>query len=626
VIALFAWNSTALSAQLTVNWDDNSTNETGFKIERAVNSTTFSSLATVGANIKSYVDTTVSAGATYSYRVHAYNSTTTSAFSNVATATVPGGTSTAPKITTQPASRTVTVGSSTSFSVTATGSPTPTYQWRKAGTAISGATGNTLNLSNVTTGSAGVYSVVVKNSAGSVTSANATLTVNAATTPSTAPKITTQPASKTVTVGSSTSLSVTATGSPTPTYQWRKAGTAISGATSSTLNLSNVTTGSAGVYSVVVKNSAGSVTSSNATLTVNAAPSTNSAPKITSQPTSQSVAAGRNVSFVVAVSGNPAPTLQWRKNGVVISGATSSTLALTNITTASAGSYTVVATNSSGSVTSSGATLTISAATSQIPGRLSVVTARTFALPGKPEAMTMNFKLTGESKSMLLRGIGPGLASLSDLTTADPNLSLYTGSTLLNSNDNWGGSSTLRSVFTRVGAFALSSSSKDAAILATLSPRSYSVVTKTNNLGLTQTEVYDADTSTSPTGRITSISARASVGAGETALIVGFVVKGDTSIRLVVRAIGPSLSGVQGTLADPKLVIHRGTTLVKSNDNWGGGATLSTLFKQAGLSTLNSWSKDAAVEMTLAPGTYTATASGASGRTGVAQVEIVELR
>ena len=172
------------------------------------------------------------------------------------------------------------------------------------------------------------------------------------------PTITTQPQSLTVTNGDNASFTVVASGNPAPTYQWRKSGTNISGAMSPTYGISGVTTNNAGGYDVVVANSSGSVTSVVATLTV-VVPPTNSPPTITTQPQSLTVTNGDNASFAVVASGNPAPTYQWRKSGTNISGATSPTYGISGVTTNNAGGYDVVVANSSGSVTSIVATLTV---------------------------------------------------------------------------------------------------------------------------------------------------------------------------------------------------------------------------------------------------------------------------
>jgi hypothetical protein len=162
-----------------------------------------------------------------------------------------------------------------------------------------------------------------------------------------------QPSSINVNSGQSASFSVTTTGSPAPAYQWIKDGAVISGATLSTLNLTNVTAANAGIYAVVAQNSFGSTTSNSATLTVNYAPS------ITTNPTSQSAIAGNSVAFSVSANGFPSPAYQWYKDGTAISGARNSSLILTNATSNDAGSYSVIASNIMGSATSSNAVLTI---------------------------------------------------------------------------------------------------------------------------------------------------------------------------------------------------------------------------------------------------------------------------
>ena len=281
-----------------------------------------------------------------------------SATSSAATLTVQAA-AVAPSITTQPSSQTVTAGAAVSFTVAASGTPTPTLQWLKNGAVIAGATSGTLALSNVQAADAGSYTAVATNSAGTATSSAAVLTVQAA---AVAPAFTTQPTNQTVTAGSAVSFTVAASGTPAPTYQWQKNGAAIAGATSPTLSLSNVQAADAGSYTAVATNSAGTATSSAATLTVQAAPPPNTAPTITTQPSSQSATVGGAVIFTFSASGNPAPTYQWRKDGAAVAGATGATLSLGSVQLTDAGSYTVVVSNSAGTVTSSAATLTVQAA------------------------------------------------------------------------------------------------------------------------------------------------------------------------------------------------------------------------------------------------------------------------
>jgi phosphoesterase family protein/Ig-like domain-containing protein/immunoglobulin I-set domain protein len=273
--------------------------------------------------------------------------------------------SVAPAVTTQPANQTVSAGQTASFSVVASGTAPLTYQWRKNGTAITGATAASYTTPATVTGDNGaLFSVVVTNSAGSATSNNATLTVNAP--PPTAPAITTQPASTTVTVGQTASFSVVASGTAPLTYQWRKNGTAIAGATSASYTTPATVTGDNGaLFSVVVTNSAGSATSNNATLTVNAAPV---APAITTQPANQTVTVGQTAAFTVVASGTTPLTYQWRKNGTAITGAIAASYTTpATVTTDSGALFSVVVTNSVSSVTSNNATLTVNAPTPVAP-------------------------------------------------------------------------------------------------------------------------------------------------------------------------------------------------------------------------------------------------------------------
>jgi hypothetical protein len=178
----------------------------------------------------------------------------------------------APSLTAQPVSVSVNTGQSARFSVSANGTVPISYQWRKNGANITAA-----NATNYTTPAATVadngaeFDVVVSNTAGSVTSAQAMLTVSSA---PVAPTITTQPANQTVNAGLTATFSVTASGTIPLSYQWQKNGAPISGATATSYTTPVTTTADGGeLFRVVVSNAAGNVTSNTAMLTVN--PSTN---------------------------------------------------------------------------------------------------------------------------------------------------------------------------------------------------------------------------------------------------------------------------------------------------------------------------------------------------------------
>jgi hypothetical protein len=172
-----------------------------------------------------------------------------------------------PSITAQPTNQRVSVGQTATFSVAATGTAPLSFQWQKNGGAIAGATSSTYTTPPTTTSDNGTkFSVNITNTAGTVTSNAATLTVVAP------PSITVQPANTTVAVGQTATFSVVAAGTAPLAYQWSKNGVAISAATSSSYTTPSTTgADNATQFAVVVSNSAGSLTSSSATLTVNAA-------------------------------------------------------------------------------------------------------------------------------------------------------------------------------------------------------------------------------------------------------------------------------------------------------------------------------------------------------------------
>jgi hypothetical protein len=175
---------------------------------------------------------------------------------------------TAPSFTLQPASQSVLVGQTATFSMAATGTAPLTYQWQKNNASISGATSASYTTPATVSGDNGAtFRVIVTNSVASATSNTATLTVNAS---PVAPSISTQPANQVVTAGQPATFSVVAAGTGPLTYQWQKNNSNISGATSASYTTPATVSGDNGAtFRVIVTNSVTSVTSNSATLTVN---------------------------------------------------------------------------------------------------------------------------------------------------------------------------------------------------------------------------------------------------------------------------------------------------------------------------------------------------------------------
>ena len=341
------------------------------------------------------------------------------------------------------------------------------------------------------------------------------------------------------------------------------------------------------------------------------------APTITSQPSASSVAVGSAASLSVVAGGTAPLSYQWRTDGVAISGATSSTYTIASTKNSDAGSYTVVVTNSAGSVTSNSTVLTVSA----LP-RLYSLAVRTVL--EADQVLIVGFTMSGGGKNVLLRAVGPTLGTFGvSGTMADPKLDLYSGSSLITSNDNWGGGSSLAATFQSAGAFAYASAtSLDAALVASISGgRTAHVYGRTG--GAVLVEGYDVGTGDAQ--RFTGLSARNRVGTGANILIAGFSLSGEGMRNLLIRAVGPTLGvfGVPGVLADPKLEIYQGSTKIGENDNWS--AMLSTAFSSVGAFQLTPGSKDAAITISLPANGYTVQVSGADGGVGEALVEIYEL-
>lgn len=368
------------------------------------------------------------------------------------------------------------------------------------------------------------------------------------------------------------------------------------------------------------------------------------APTFTTQPVAQTVAAGSTVVFNAAALG--APTFQWRRNGTVIPGATSATLVLPAATAANAGTYTVAASNGSGSATSEAVQLALNGATATEVGRLVNLSILTTAGTGA-KILTVGasvgpLSFTGKLP-LVMRGVGPSLKDFFGITGAlgDPTLTVFAAgnAAALAENDNWGSAdaAALAAVFRSVGAFDLTPGSLDSAF-ASLTPGlgvggyTVQVAGKGTASGTVIAEIYDAAGSarTAATPRLVNLSTRALLDAGAE-LRVGFVLRGLSARTVLVRAVGPSLGalGVTGTMTDPTLELFdndNGGKKIGENDNWGGDAQIVAVANAVGAFALSGAdTKDAVLLVTLPAGAYSARLSGAGGVGGTAIVEVYEV-
>lgn len=483
-----------------------------------------------GATSASLVLSAVTPANAGNYDVVVSNSagSTTSATATLTVTPPPAPAAIAPTITRQPASHTVNAGGTVTFSVTASGTPAPAFQWYKGATAVAGMTGSSYTIGSVGAGDAGTYSAQVTNSAGTAVSAGAVLTVN------TPPVIASAPSAQTVNAGSRVVLSVGATGSPAPGFQWQKNGSNLAGATSATLVINAAAPTDAGTYDVVVTNAAGAVSTVPVLLTVDYS-------QIVNISTRGFVPAGGALTsgFVLAGSGgkplvirgvgptldtfgvtDPLPAAQ-----IAVFSQQDQTLATNDgwsqtpqLSTAfqSVGAFPLPAGSTDAAsemqLTPGAYTTRVTAGTAGGSGialaevydaaptnplcHLVNVSTRGFAGSGD-QALVAGFTIAGNApKRVLIRAVGPGLApyGVTD-AISDPQLAVYPvgQSNPVARNDNWGGAAALQSAFTSAGAFALDPASTDAAIVLSLAPGGYTVVVTGVNgaTGTALVEVYD---------------------------------------------------------------------------------------------------------------------------------------
>ena len=267
---------------------------------------------------------------------------------------------------------------------------------------------------------------------------------------------------------------------------------------------------------------------------------------------------------------------------------------------------------------------------------------------------------------ILVRSRGPSMAGAPFFvpgTLADPLLRVFSGSTVIAQNDNWQDAPNC-SGFVCEGAAAITSTGLDpcqpnpdqagpppscnleAAILITLPPGAYTAIVTgaDNRTGVGLVEVFEADSTN--LSELSNISTRGFVQSGDNVMIGGVIIDGTAPSTVLIRARGPSMAGapffLPGTLVNPFLRLFSDSTVIAQSDNWqaapscngfacGGPAAiiatgLDPCQPNPGQSTPPpGCTQEAAILITLPPGTYTAIVTGADGGTGVGLIEIFEI-
>jgi arabinan endo-1,5-alpha-L-arabinosidase len=372
------------------------------------------------------------------------------------------------------------------------------------------------------------------------------------------------------------------------------------------------------------------------------APAALAAPVFTTQPLSVTVTGG-TVALDAAASNSPG--YQWMLNGSPVPGATGPVFVTSDASSAT-GSYTCIATNSAGSATSKPAAVALTGTTDL--GRLINLSCRASVGTGA-NVLIAGFAIGGAGTSgdepVLVRASGPALAVAPfgvPGTLADPKLQIDSVAGVVPapvaSNSGWGGSAAIASSAASVGAFAWGNpSSKDSAVVTSLAAGPYTaeVSGASGDTGVALAEVYDArprGAYTASSARLVNLSARVEVGTGGNVLIAGLVIGGSAARTVLVRASGPAIAAapfdVPGTLPDPVLTLNNLGTgdVVATNGAWEGDTDVTAAAASVGaFRWSNPSSLDSALLVTLPPGNYTATVSGAANDVGVALVEVYEV-
>jgi hypothetical protein len=363
---------------------------------------------------------------------------------------------------------------------------------------------------------------------------------------------------------------------------------------------------------------------------------------------------GTSVTLSVTATGTPAPTYQWRKDGVILSGATSPSLMLANVTVGDAGKYSVVITNSGGTVTSADAVLAVVDRPVQVripngEAGAQIVNLSTRGIVATGEnVLIAGFVIAGPTpKKLLILASGLnlsrrfGLAGVIARPSLTLNRALGGANVVVAQNNHWQSNQVeIAGLIAQVGATPLSDSTDpaqgDAGIVVTLNPGVYSAVVgpdpaSANQDGIGLIEIYDA--SPGDGSRLVNISSRGRIEGGARQMFVGVVVSGTGQTRLMIRGTGPALKdmGIAQHLADPSQALYQSVngsqTILANNDDWWNSAEAAQAAELAatlGAFPLGATSNDSVVLKLFSPGVYSTIIAPKNGVPGIALAEIYQ--
>ncbi len=345
--------SFCIGSSISIQWTSSLVNNVNIQLSSDAGSN-YSTIATTssqnGSNSYSYsIPSTTAPLSTYRIRVvDASNSSVSGASTSNFSINTPVVITTQPS----PSSQSLCSGASVSLSITVSGS-NPSYQWRKDGSAISGQTASTYNITNYSLAQNGSYDCVVSGCSAPVTSSSVTLTLSPSTT------ITIQPQDITTCIGRSAVFSLTATGNGL-NYQWKKDGSVIANATSNTYQIPVALVSDTGSYNCMVSGTCGSAVSS-----IQAHLSVYDNPVFSDSPSSTTVCEGTKLQLSVTVKNSVNTVFEWTKDAMVltnsqhVSGVNTPVLTINSVNPSDAGSYSLRAGQCGNMVSTSPAVLSV---------------------------------------------------------------------------------------------------------------------------------------------------------------------------------------------------------------------------------------------------------------------------